>query len=52
MANFGNVKTLQKFASVRTLIYNHFNPSRHLVPRDIHKRSRSAAPEELDGLLA
>ena len=26
-------KTLQKFASIHTSIYNHFNLERHLIPR-------------------
>ncbi len=43
MAKFKDVKTLQKFAAVHASIHNHFNQDRHLNPRDIFRRNRSAA---------
>ena len=43
MANFRDVKTLQKFASVHASIHNHFNHERHLNRRVIFKRARAAA---------
>ncbi len=46
MAKFRDIKTLQKFASVRASIHNHFNLERHLKRRDIFKRNRSAALAE------
>ena len=52
MARFRDVKTLQKFASVHASIHNHFNLDRHLVPREIYKRNRSAALAEWRELLA
>ena len=46
LAKFRDVKTLQKFACAHATIHNHFNPARHLVPRDIYKQNRSAALAE------
>jgi len=46
MANFRNIKTLQKFASVHASIHNHFNLDRHLNQRAIFKVDRSAALAE------
>ena len=46
MAKFRDVKTLQKFAAVHASIHNHFNQDRHLNPRDIFRRNRSAALTE------
>ena len=46
MANFRDVKTLQKFTSVHASIYNHFNHERHLNRRDIFKQDRAAAVAE------
>ena len=43
MANFRDIKTLQKFAVVHTSVHNHFNFDRHLNRRDIFKKNRSAA---------
>ena len=43
MANFRNVKTLQKFASVHASIHNHFSDERHVNRRDIFKQARAAA---------
>ena len=46
MANFRDIKTLQKFASTHASIQNHFNLNRHLSPRDIFKQNRAAALAE------
>ena len=46
MARFRDIKTLQKFASVRASVHNHFNLDRHLNCRDIFKTNRSAAMAE------
>ena len=52
MAKFRDVKTLQKFASVRTSIHNHFNLDRHLNYRETFKQNRSAALAEWRQLAA
>ncbi len=41
MANFRDIKTLQKFASVQASIHNHFKQDRHLDRRDIADRHQS-----------
>ena len=46
MANFRDIKTLQKFVSVHAPIYNHFNHDRHLNRRNIFKQNRAAALTE------
>ena len=46
MANFRDVKTLQKFASVHASIHNNFSHERHLNRRDIFKQARAAALAE------
>lgn len=46
MANFRDVKTLQKFTSVHASIHNHLNLDRHLNRREIFKQNRSAALAE------
>ncbi len=43
MANFRDVKTLQKFAAAHASIHNHFNQNRHLNRRDTFKQNRAAA---------
>ena len=43
MAKFRNAKSLQKFASVRSLLHNHFNQQRHLYSRQTFKLNRTAA---------
>ena len=43
MANFRDIKTLQKFASVHASVHNHFNQDRHLNRREIFKENRAAA---------
>ncbi len=52
MANFRDIKTLQKFAAVHASIHNHFNLDRHLNCRDIFKQNRSAALAEWRQLAA
>ena len=52
MANFRDVKTLLKFASVHASIHNHFNHVRHLNRRDIFKQARAAALAESHQLAA
>jgi putative transposase len=52
MANFRDIKTLQKFASVHASIHNHFNQDRHLNCRTIFKRNRAAALAEWRQLAA
>ena len=43
MAEFGDVKTLQKFASVHASLHNYFNQDRPLNRRDIFKHNRATA---------
>ena len=38
MANFRDIKTLQKFAVVHASIHDHFNHDRHLNRREIFKQ--------------
>jgi putative transposase len=52
MAKFGDIKALQKFASVHASIHNHFNLDRHLSRRSIFKDNRSAALAEWRELAA
>lgn len=46
MANFRDIKTLQKFSAVHASIQNHFNLDRHLTARDDFKKNRNAAMAE------
>jgi putative transposase len=46
MANFRDIKTLQKFASTHASIHNLFNLDRHLTAREDFKKNRSAALAE------
>jgi putative transposase len=52
MARFRDIKTLQKFASVHTLIHNHFNLDHHLNSQATFKQNRSAALAEWRPLAA
>ena len=52
MANFRDVKTLQKFAAVHASIHNHFNHERYLNHRDIFKQTRAGALVEWRQLAA
>ena len=50
MLRFRRIKSLQKFASVRASLHNHFNSERHLVDRETYKARRSAALAEWQSL--
>jgi putative transposase len=52
MAQFRDIKTLQKFAAAHASIHNHFNLDRHLNSRDIFKQNRAAALTEWRQLAA
>jgi len=52
MPKFGEVKTLQKFASIHASNHNHFNLDRHLNPRETFKQNRAAAMAEWRQLAA
>jgi putative transposase len=52
MQRFRRMRSLQKFASVRASVYNHFNQERALYSRDNFKLNRSAALAEWRGLCA
>ncbi|RVQ66397.1 IS6 family transposase [Croceicoccus ponticola] len=52
MQRFRRMKSLQKFASVRASISNHFNQERHLIDRQTFKARRSAALAEWQKLAA
>ena len=46
MQRFRRMRSLQKFASVHSSIYNHFNRERSLASRDTLKLTRTAALAE------
>ncbi len=46
MQRFRRMRSLQKFASVHSFVYNHFNQERSLASRDTFKLTRSAALAE------
>ncbi len=46
MQRFRKMETLQKFTSIHSQIYNHFNGERHLNNRDTFKQFRSEANSE------
>ncbi len=52
MQGFRKEETLQKFTSIHSQIYNHFNGERHLVNRQIFKKFRSGAIAEWHSLTA
>ncbi len=49
---FKQMRSLQKFASVRASIHNHFSQERHLVNRQTYKLRRSTALAECQNLVA
>ena len=51
MLRFRQLKSLQKFASVHTLIFNHFNSERHLIDRQTYKARRSVALTEWQNIV-
>jgi putative transposase len=52
MAEFRDIKTLQKFASVHASIFNHFNLERHVTLRETFNQNRSATLAEWRQLAA
>ncbi len=52
MANFRDIKTLQKFAAIHASVHNHSNFDRHRNRRNIFKQNRSAALAEWRQLAA
>ena len=52
MLRLGQMKSLQKFASVHANVHNHFSQERHLVNRQTYKTRRSAALAEWQSLVA
>ena len=52
MARFRDIKTLQKFAAVHSMIHNHFNHQRNLNRRQVFKQYRAAALAEWRVLAA
>ncbi len=52
MLRFRQMKTLQKFVSVHTSFYNHFNSERHLVDGQTYRTRRSAALAKWQNLVA
>lgn len=52
MAKFRSPVTLQKFVSIHSSIYNHFNQERHLYNRQIFKLKRTVALAEWRHLTA
>ncbi|WP_293977432.1 DDE-type integrase/transposase/recombinase [Sphingomonas sp.] len=52
MLRFRRMASLQKFASVRANVHNHFNLERHLVDRRIYKLRRSAALADWQNLVS
>ncbi|MEQ9490433.1 MAG: IS6 family transposase [Alphaproteobacteria bacterium] len=52
MQRFRRTRSLQKFVSLHSSVYNHFNNERHLNSRDQFKIQRTAALNEWQQLLA
>lgn len=52
MPRIRDIKTLQKFASSHTSIFNHFNFDRRLIDRATFRQNRSAALAEWREVLA
>ena len=52
MLRFRQMKTLQKFASVRANVHNHFNQKRYLVDRHPYATRRSAALTEWQAVMS
>ena len=52
MQRFKSGITLQKFTSIHSQIYNHFNHQRHLLKREIFKQQRSESLSEWRALCA
>ena len=52
MQKFRSPATLQRFAAIHGLIYNHFNHERHLETRRAYKQKRAAALAEWRDICA
>jgi putative transposase len=52
MLKFRRMRSLQKFVSVHSSVFNHFNKERHLNSRDTYKVQREAALVEWQQLCA
>lgn len=52
MSRFRRMRSLQKFASIHSSVYNHFNLERHFYSRSNFKRNRDAALREWRELIA
>ena len=52
MAQFRDIKTLQKFAPAHASIFNRFDKDRHPNPREACKQNRSVALAEWRQLAA
>ena len=52
MLKFRRMRSLQKFVSIHSLVFNHFNHQRHLTSRDNFKLQRNAALKERRQLSA
>ena len=51
MLRFGQMKSLQKFASVHASLHNHFSQERHLVDRKTYKERRAPGLAEWQTLM-
>ena len=51
MLRFRQMKSLQKFVSVKANVHNHFNLEPHLIDRQTYKTRRSAALAEWQLLM-
>jgi putative transposase len=52
MLKFRRMRSLQRFVSIHTSVFNHFNKERHLISRDRYKVQRQAALIEWQQLCA
>jgi len=52
MLKFRRIRSLQKFVSIHSSVYNHFNQERHLTDRETFKHQRNAALAEWQQLCA
>ena len=51
MSRFRRMRSLQKFVSVHSSVYNHFNFEKHISTRIRFKQKQDAAPREWRDLL-
>jgi len=52
MLKFRQMRSLQKFVSIHSSVFNHFNKERHLTDRETFKHQRNAALAEWQQLCA